>query len=194
MAKRIFNIVLAAAAALAVLCVISQMQKKSQKDALLIDKTDTVIQELKKKAELTTAHFHEETFLISEQVDKGVLLDTKKRIVITIGGDVEAGFDLKGLDSTNIIVKNDTIVCRLNAPVITDIKLNPSDYEVFDCTGTWTHDEIIQILEKQAKEKLAKDAIENGLMESAKESSKSFFENFFKSLGFKHAEITFRQG
>ncbi|MDO4216536.1 MAG: DUF4230 domain-containing protein [Bacteroidales bacterium] len=78
---------------------------------------------------------------------------------------------------------------NLPAPVIFEIIVNPSNYDVFVEDGKWSHDEITAVV-MEAKDKIQADAIKNGILDFANNSAVANLRELFKSFGFKVVNIS----
>lgn len=167
---------------------------------LKIDKTENIIEEIKKISEFTTTCFYEELVLNEKKASKwvdnkaGSLLSkiTGKEksdiasddIAIIAKGKVRAGFDLSNMSDSTLAFHGDTIVMTLPKAEIFDVIINPSGFEIYNEEGTWSHEQITEI-ENKAKDKLQQDAIESGILEKAETSGKAKLSDLFKSFGYK---------
>ncbi|WP_301923206.1 DUF4230 domain-containing protein, partial [Ferruginibacter sp.] len=70
--------------------------------------------------------------------------------------------------------------------------LNPSDFETFEETGTWTDAEV-RALKMKLKDKLIITVLRQNILPKASDKAKLLIENFLTSVGFKKVTITFTQ-
>lgn len=171
---------------------------ESQK--LTIDDTANVVTEIKKISEFTSACYYEELVLVNSKeiinkVKKSVIGTvihqdsiSKKELVIIAKGKVRAGFDLSEIAEDDLHVKADTLTINLAPAKIFDIIINPSGYEMFVEEGSWSHEEVTAI-QSEAKEKIEKNAIEDGLLDKATKYGKEKLTNLFKTFGFNEVII-----
>jgi hypothetical protein len=113
---------------------------------------------------------------------------TGKRIVIIGKGRVVAGVDLKKLNERSISVEGDSVSLTLPAAEITDLIMNPSDFEVFSETGEWSS-EAVTAVKVNARNKMMERALERGILSKANTRSIVLLENFLRGLGFKKVRI-----
>ena len=166
---------------------------------LIIDKTETIVNEIRGISEFTTACFYEEKAMIGnkyqtkETVTSNLmdLLGLPKtgehkelaRIAYITKGKVRAGYDLSKIDDSGIRVSKDTLFVSLPKPEIFDVIVNPSDIREFDRQGQWSEDEINRIISK-AKDEIRMDALSYGLMDKASTTGEDKLVALFKSFGF----------
>ena len=149
------------------------------------------VDEIKKIGEFTSLCYYEEMALVDSKENDfnksklASLTNTEitDELVIIAHGKVRAGFDLSKLDENDIQVTGDTLSIKLPDAEIFDIILNPSDYEVFVETGTWSHEQF-SALQKQASTNLKTHAEEFGIIEKAEETGIKKLDAFFRTFGF----------
>lgn len=162
---------------------------------LKIDKTATIVEEIRKISEFTTANYFEE-YVLQEQK----LVEKKKRnksnekssydeIVLTVNGKIRAGFDLSKVKDNDIKVNGDTISIKLPSPEILDVISNPSDYSIFEESGDWQHDEIAAIQSRGTK-KMLNNAYKHNILEKANNNGKDRITNLLTAFGFKVVNVT----
>lgn len=157
-------------------------------DELKIDKTALVIEETKKISEFTSANFFEDKVIKKEKVDSGIILNTNAEMVIIAHGKVRAGANLANIKNEDFSVHGDTVSFKLPQPEIFDVIVNPSNYEIFVEDGKWSHEEVTAAV-SNAKNEIQKDALESGILETAKKSSAAKLTELYKAIGFKVVEI-----
>ena len=109
-------------------------------------------------------------------------------IVIIANGKVRAGFNLKGLSDDDIIVQGDTLTVTLPKVEILDVIVNPTNFDVYVETGEWNENKVAEI-KKQALEQIKSDAINDGILDKAKESGLKKLQEMFKSFGYNEVII-----
>ena len=109
-------------------------------------------------------------------------------IVIIANGKVRAGFNLKGLSDDDIIVQGDTLTVTLPKVEILDVIVNPANFDVYVETGEWNENKVTEI-KKQALEQIKSDAINDGILDKAKESGLKKLQEMFKSFGYNEVII-----
>lgn len=152
---------------------------------LKIDKTPTVIAEITKISEFTSACFYEEIIL---QEKKSRLLLTDE-IVIIANGKVRAGFNLKTLTEKDVLVNGDTLTVNLPEAEIFDVIVNPSDFDIYIEDGKWD-EQTVTALKNKAITQIKEDAIKDGILEKAKKSGVKKLSEMFKTFGFPVVNIT----
>lgn len=165
-------------------------------EELKIDQTETVVEEIKKIAEFTSACYYEEFVIHKSKPVTGnyvtKMLKTKPEVVIIAKGVVRAGVDLSKVGNEDIKVKNDTLSISLPKPEVFDVIINPSNYEIFSEDGDWSHDEISKII-SDGKTTLEKNALKEGIISKAGDLSQKKLESLFKNMGFNVVEINIKE-
>jgi hypothetical protein len=161
---------------------------------LIIDDTPILIKEINNLAQLVSITSFDEVVMDSVKKLKsplGLLPPPTFKIILIAKGQVIAGVDLKKLKNEDIRLKKDSISILFPPAEILNTILNPSDFETFDETGTWTDEEVIQI-KVRIREKIVRRAIEQNLLSKASERCKIIMESFLRNVGFKKIEIAIR--
>lgn len=175
----------------------------TKSEELQIEETCNVVTEIKKISEFTSACYYKEIILRETKTRKivdnslgnkiakvfgkkdGLVTD---EIVIIANGKVRAGFNLKGLSDDDIIVQGDTLTVTLPKVEILDVIVNPANFDVYVETGEWNENKVTEI-KKQALEQIKSDAINDGILDKAKESGLKKLQEMFKSFGYKEVII-----
>ena len=71
---------------------------------------------------------------------------------------------------------------------ILDVIINPSDFEIYEEDGEWTHEEVVA-LESKATKQLEQDALEYGILDKATSTGKQKLTSLFKSFGYNVVEF-----
>lgn len=172
-------------------------------DELKIDETATVVTEIKKISEFTSACFYEEIILQETKAadnvtNKVVGFFGKKEAVITdeiviiANGKVRAGFNLKDLADNDIMVNGDTLQVSLPKAEIFDVIVNPSDFDIYIEDGTWDEQKVVEIKNK-AITKIKEDAINEGILEKAQESGVKKLTEMFKTFGYEEVIVMVKE-
>jgi hypothetical protein len=167
---------------------------------LEIDNTPLVIKEVNALAELVTITAYNE--VVIEQTIKGALVFTgplvpslpglrfaDKKMILIGKGKVLAGVELSKLSDKDIFVKGDSVAVRLPKALLLQVILNPSDFETFEETGTWTDDEVRAVKQK-LKDKLIITVLRQNIIQKAGDKAKLIMENFLQDAGFKKVTVT----
>lgn len=159
-----------------------------------IEKTENVVQEVKKISEFTTACYYEESVLKGEKVIEGkewfgfktdAVVET---IVLTVKCKVRAGFDLSAISDNDLVIVRDSVSIKLPAPKIFDVISNPSDYRIFEESGDWQHEEIVA-LQVQGKQKMLNNALDCDILEKANVIGRERITALFTALGFRAVNV-----
>jgi hypothetical protein len=167
---------------------------------LEIDNTPLVIKEVNALAELVTITAYNE--VVIEQTIKGALVFTgplvpslpglrfaDKKMILIGKGKVLAGVELSKLSDKDIFVKGDSVAVRLPKALLLQVILNPSDFETFEETGSWTDDEVRAVKQK-LKDKLIITVLRQNIIQKAGDKAKLIMENFLQDAGFKKVTVT----
>ncbi|MGM9833864.1 MAG: DUF4230 domain-containing protein [Candidatus Limisoma sp.] len=168
-------------------------------DGIKVEKTKSVVTEIKKISKLTTACYYGEIPITNKK--KSSIANSKvgnalssimgknnalmeDEMCVIINGKVRAGYDLSEMSDSDFSIGGDSIVITMPEVKIFDAITNPSDVDIFVESGEWSHAEITK-LEQEANKKLLADAKSAGILDKAKESGLQQLETIFKSLGYK---------
>lgn len=169
---------------------------------LEIDKTENVIQEIKKISELTTICYYKEV-VIKDKKSEPTMFDPIKKaikmggdscsyeVVLIAKGKVRAGFNLEKISEKDITIDSGTLTIEVPCAEILDVIVNPSDYEVYNEEGNWSHEDIVKVQNKTAA-KIKQDALNDGIIEKANRYGTEKLEMLFKPLGFKNVVINLK--
>ena len=191
--------VLAAAVVLALLVFLLLNIKKQREDRLQIERTELLLDQVRRIGELSSAGFYEELVLTDR--DESVLAELKRAtglnrltgnddFVIICKGRVRAGFDLTKVQETDFSTSGDTLRLTLPPVEILDVVINPTDYELF--AGHRTHEETIGIV-LLAKQRLRSDAVRSGILDQAERSAAGTLRRFFAAMGYREVIVSFRK-
>ena len=151
---------------------------RREKRGLSIDDTPVIVTKIRSLGELTTACYYDEMVLsrtkqnafssspLGSIARDGLGKDVDDHLVIIAKGTVRAGLDLMKMTDEDIRFVGDTAYIRLPAPQYLDVIVNPSDFEVFDETGKWSHEEVTR-LQDTARQRLLMGADHYGLKSKA---------------------------
>lgn len=167
---------------------------------LEIDNTPLVIKEVNALAQLITITAYNE--VVIEQTIKGVPVFSgplvpslpgikfpDKKIILIGKGKILAGVELSKLSDKDIFVKGDSVAIHLPKALLLQVILNPSDFETFEETGTWTDDEVRAVKQK-LKDKLIITVLRQNIIQKAGDKAKLIMENFLQNSGFKKVTVT----
>ncbi len=182
---------------LAIVLVLLFFARPQQRRGLAIDPTPTLVEQVRRIGELSSAGFYEE--LVLTDLDDSYLGELNRAsglrriigssdFVVICKGRVRAGFDFTRVKGTDFSVSGDTLRLTLPPVEILDVVINPADYEVF--AGHRTHDETVGIIIK-AKQRLRADAIDAGILDQAELSAESHLKRLFSSMGYREILLTF---
>ena len=151
---------------------------RREKRGLTIDDTPVIVTKIRSLGELTTACYYDEMVLSQSKQNAfsssalgslardGFGKDVDDHLVIIAKGTVRAGLDLLDMTDDDVRFVGDTAYIRLPAPRYLDVIVNPSDFEVFDESGKWTHEQVTG-LQETARRRLLMGADHYGLKSKA---------------------------
>ena len=191
--------VLAAAVVLALLVFLLLNIKKQREERLQIERTELLVDQVRRIGELSSAGYYEELVLTDR--DESVLAELKRAtglnrltgnddFVIICKGRVRAGFDLTKVQETDFSTSGDTLRLTLPPVEILDVVINPTDYELF--AGHRSHEETIGIV-LLAKQRLRSDAVRSGILDQAERSAAGTLRRFFAAMGYREVIVSFRK-
>lgn len=156
-----------------------------------VEPTATVIEEVRRIGELSSAGFYEELVITDRDNSPLGFLRHEgglRRIagtgdfVIICKGRVRAGYDLTLIKPEDISVSRDTLYVTLPPVSVLDVIINPADYEHF--SGHRTHEETVGII-LQAKQRLRADAVQAGILDQAEAAGTASLERLLSTLGYR---------
>jgi hypothetical protein len=173
-----------------------------KKKPLIIDNTPLVITQVKNIAELQTAQLYAELVVdstvytnmdMTNSALKSIGMPTlpvgeQRKIVLIVKGKVIAGIDLKQLTDDRVFVKMDSVSILLPPAIILGVITNPSDFETFIETGTWTDTEV-RAVKNKAQRLLLQKAAQQQLVKKANEQAAAAVEQIMRSLGFNRLHV-----
>ena len=169
-----------------------------------IENTAIVIKEINALSQLVTITSYNE--VVMEDVIKGNAIFNNpiiptvlnipdlryadKKLVLIGKGRVLAGINLARLSDKDLFIKGDSIAVILPKAEILQVILNPTDFDTFEETGTWT-DEEVRLVKIRLRDKLVATVIQQNILQKAATKATLVMENFIGSLGFRKVTITF---
>ena len=162
-----------------------QRYLQPKEEDIVIDKTATVVDEIRKISEFTSACYYEEMVL-------GYRKKKKDEMVLIANGKVRAGFDLSSIEPDDVIINGDSLLIALEPAKIFDIIINPSGYDVFVEKGKWSHDQMTTIKD-DARNKLAANANAYGILDKATEYGREKLSAILKTFGYKEVVVSIKE-
>jgi len=170
---------------------------------LEIENTAIVIKEINALSQLVTITAYNE--VVVDEIIKGssvfnnpavpTLLNipdlrySDKKLVVIGKGKVLAGVDLARLSDKDVFVKDDSITINLPKAQILQVIINPSDFDVFEETGTWSDAEA-RAVKLKLRDNLIITVLRQNILQQAATKAKLVMENFLSSAGFKKITVT----
>lgn len=182
--------------------ILSGFKNLFKRQPVVIENTAAVITQIKDIAELNTIQMYAEVVADSSEINSvgmantalktlgfvGLPLRTHRKLVIIAKGTVKAGIDLQKLDSSRIFVQDDSIRVQLPAAKYLDIITNPSDFDIFVETGTWTTNEV-NLVKMKAQSLLVHKADEQKILSQANTKAVNLVESFLKNIGYRKVYV-----
>jgi hypothetical protein len=147
----------------------------------------TIVQEIRGLSRLETIQYSVEKVITAEVGQGEFAFLFGDRLLFVAHGTVIAGVDLKNLDSGDVQVEDETVFVRLPPAEIFIATLNNDQSYVYSREkGILTRGNID--LETQARQvaedEIQKAALEDGILEKARENGEAFIQRFLLNLGF----------
>jgi len=171
---------------------------------LEIENTAIVVKEINALAQLVTITSYNE--VVMEEVIMGApifnnpaipsilsvpnLRYSNRKLVLIGKGKVLAGIDFAKLTDKDVFIKDDSIAITLPKAQVLQTIINPSDYDTFEQTGTWS-DEETRAVKVKLRNKLIATVLQQGILQKATTKAKLVMENFISNVGFKTVTVTF---
>ncbi|GHS88378.1 hypothetical protein FACS1894201_09820 [Bacteroidia bacterium] len=179
--------------------VFQNFQNPFKSKPIVIDKTVNVVEKIRRLADFTTATYYKDYVIVQKKLsDVDVLgikiallgnkMTTQDELVLVTKGKVRAGFDLSKMQEQDITVDSISIMLKLPEPQLLEVITNPSDFETFEETGKWSHEEVTGY-KNAARAAIENEALENGILERAEKAGKEKLTTFLHALGFKKISI-----
>ena len=111
------------------------------------------------------------------------------KLVIIGRGKVVAGTDLKKLEKSDLVVSGDSIHVQLPPSEILETIVNPSGFETFIETGTWS-EAAVTSLKIKIRNAITNRAIEQNILQQANDRSLNIIKVFLTNTGFKKISVS----
>jgi len=170
-----------------------------------IDNTVILVKEINNLAQLITISAYNEIAI--DSVKKGWSLfnnplipsllnlpNLKKadhKLVLIGKGKILAGVNLSKLTATDVHIEKDSVSLILPKAEIFQVILNPSGFEVFEETGTWT-DEEVKAVKIKLRDELVANALQENILPKSGTRAVAIMENFLRAAGFKKVTVIVR--
>jgi len=118
---------------------------------------------------------------------------TEKSFIFTVKARVKAGTDLSGLTDEDVVLEENKLTLRLPEPVITSKEI--LSYQAYsEKDGLFnevTNEDTLKALELFTED-LEKQALENGILDKARENAEKAIVDLFTALGFETVVIQWK--
>lgn len=113
------------------------------------------------------------------------------KLVLIGKGKILAGVNLAKLTARDVFLLKDSVSVILPGAEIFQVILNPSGFEVFEETGTWTDDEV-KAVKIKLRDKLVAYAMQENILQKAGSKAVALMETFLRAAGFKKVTVVVR--
>lgn len=113
------------------------------------------------------------------------------KLVLIGKGKILAGVNLAKLTARDVFLLKDSVSVILPGAEILQVILNPSGFEVFEETGTWTDDEV-KAVKIKLRDKLVAYAMQENILQKAGSKAVALMETFLRAAGFKKVTVVVR--
>lgn len=197
------TVILLAVLLLCISWTLIRLKRNPDPKTLRIAETAVLVEQVKTLGELTTACYYDELVLqgtkqnyfsttpLGALAREGLGRDVDDHLVLIARGTVRAGLDFLEMDAEDIRFSGDTVYLRLPEPRYLDVIVNPSDFEVFAESGTWTHEQVSR-LQDTARERLIQGADHYGLKTRAYEGAMDAITTLLEAAGYTHVRFDHR--
>ncbi|MBD8068811.1 DUF4230 domain-containing protein [Bacillus sp. PS06] len=163
----------------------------------------TFVEQVQELATLATVEAHMKEVLHEEDnkiFGKDISIDlpgTKRELLLVVPATVIAGVDLKGITSEDMVINEETKEIDITLPraeLIQDPSIKMDKIHAVDHGGLFRADiKMGEGLEKVAEvqEKIRKEAISIGLLDTAERNAEKVLKEFFKNIGYT-VNVTFK--
>lgn len=158
--------------------------------------TSFYIEQVREIATLATAQAYTNTVIKVEDnkiFGKNIPINlpgTKREVLVIVPATITAGVDLKEITSKEIQINEKKKTMKITLPRATFLHIpavNIEDIQFFSDEGLFRGEpdkDESQALVAEAQQQLEKEAIENGLLETAEKNAVTALENFFSNEGY----------
>lgn len=167
---------------------------------MVIDETPIIIEEIKSLAQLMTIVYTDEVAMDTAKTSftmpslvplsiGSIISPSMDKLVIIGRGKVVAGTDLKKLEKSDLVVSGDSIHVQLPPSEILETIVNPSGFETFIETGTWS-EAAVTSLKIKIRNAITNRAIEQNILQQANDRSLNIIKVFLTNTGFKKISVS----
>ena len=118
---------------------------------------------------------------------------TEKSFIFTVKARVKAGTDLSGLREEDVVLEENKLTLRLPEPEVTSKEI--LSYQAYsEKDGLFnevTNEDTLKALELFTED-LEKQALENGILDKARENAEKAIEDLFTALGFETVVVQWK--
>lgn len=167
--------------------VATQVSKVMHPTPTILPDPVTVVHDIRSLARLETIQYTVEKVITAETQQGTFEFFVGDRLLFVAHGKVIAGVDLEKLSPEDLEVKGQVLYITLPAPEIFVTTLNNKQSYVYDReTGIFTHGDVnLETMARQAaEEEIEKAAIEDGILDLARQNAENYLSRLFRDLGF----------
>lgn len=189
--RLIFRLTLIVLIVVAVGLIFRNFKFKENKIAL----SNKLDEKISKIAELSTVEYNYTNIIEysnSKQLSGLNLPFTNKTFLVQYKGKLKAGLDVSGIEVEDL--NKDYVLLRVSEPIVLENIINEEDVFFYNEKDTVFNKlefkELYDILIDE-KNKIEKEAIDNGLLVDAKKNSEELIKTILSEMGFKTIEISY---
>ncbi len=148
----------------------------------------TYINDVQALARLETIQYSVEKVVTAEQNQGALGFLLGDRLLFVAHGIVIAGIDMQKIMPEDLWLENGVLYVRLPAPEVFVATLDNEKSYVYDReTGLLTKGvkDLETLARQRAEQEILKAALEDGILERARENAEIYLQRFFMSLGYK---------
>lgn len=163
-------------------------------DAATPEPVVITIEQILPLGELATVQYKSIAEVSNERIPDDVrkYLNIKEKVVMLVYGDVKAGFDLSKIGENDLWVDGKRVQLTLPPPEIlsASVDFERSHIVSYDKSFIFGNDPALeQATLAMGKKAIIDSALENDVLELARQYGKLFFENHLRSLGFEEVRV-----
>ena len=159
---------------------------------VIVEMSRTIINNLQGMGQLVTVKAEVSKTDVKISINRGFLNYGHYRANHIVVGVIEAGIDFDAINDDSVRFENDTYTLTLPAPIITSCRIEHIDQNEYSLTllpADW--DTVRQLAQYDAIVQFAKEMVEEGILEKAKEETAVRIGDFVSNLSGKLVNIEY---
>jgi hypothetical protein len=177
---------------------VPEVLKETTTTVVEVEKTPDVVLAIQKLAKLESVTYHMEKVVDMAEKERKLygMVEVKDAILLVAIGEVVAGVDLASIseDDVDSDFENKKVSVRLPAPQVLRVALDEQKTHVFARTTdilAMRHDDLESRARRQAVEDMKKAAVDEGVLQKARDNASGAVKSLLEASGFKEVEVTF---